>query len=239
MDARQVARQFTTAVRNALGDHLESVVLYGSVARGEYVDGVSDINLLVLLDDISGRTLSLLSPVVRQYATQRVRPIVVEQREWRAATDVFAIELTEMQDWHELLHGPDPLMGMLVPSSLLRLQAERELRGKLLQLHLGMLAADSPERLGGLLLAALPSLVTYYRTALRLAQRDIGRESERAIREGCELAGSDATGMLRVLEARRAGKAPHVGLQDPLIDQFNTAAEQLAVYIDNVGREMR
>lgn len=236
MDARQVARQFTTDVRSALEDRLESVVLYGSVARGEYVDGLSDVNVLVLLDDISATSLAALSPVVRRYAAQHVHPIVVEQREWGRATDVFGIELTEMQDWHELLFGPDPLMGLLVPPSILRLQAERELRGKLLQLHLGMLVADSPERLGALLTAAVPSLTTYFRTALRLARHDINRESERTIREGCTLVGADPAGLLRALQARRTRTPLAVALQDPLIDQFNTAAEQLAVYIDNVGR---
>lgn len=236
MDGREVARQFSNAVRGVLEDRLESVVLYGSVVRGEFIDGVSDINVMVLLDDISGRSLSALAPVVRTYRKKRVHPIVVEQREWGRAADVFAIELMEMQEWHDLLHGPDPLIGLLVQPSLLRLQAERELRGKLLQLHLGMLGAESPTQLGALLLTAAPSMVTYFRAALRLAQRDVNRESERTLREGCALVGADPTGMLRVLEARRSGKPLHVSLQDPLIDQFNTAAEQLAQYIDNVGR---
>lgn len=236
MDGREVARQFSASVRGVLEDRLESVVLYGSVARGEYIDGVSDINVMVLLDDIGARSLSALAPVVRSYRKKRVHPIVVEHREWARAADVFAIELTEMQEWHDLLHGRDPLIGLLVQPSLLRLQAERELRGKLLQLHLGMLGADSPAQLGTLLVAAAPSMVTYFRSALRLAQRDVNRESERTLREGCELVGADPAGMLRVLAARRGGKALHVNLQDPLIDQFNTAAERLAEYIDNVGR---
>lgn len=236
MDPRQVARQFAAGVKEALGERLEGMVLYGSVVRGEYVEGVSDINVLVLLDDISGRSLASLAPVVRQYASQRLHPIVVEQREWRRATDVFGIELTEMQDWHELLHGADPLIGLLVSPATLRLQAERELRGKLLQLHLGMLMAESPDRLGALLAAALPSLVTYFRTALRLAHGTIARESDRTLREGCTLVGADPAGLLRVLEARRGRGPLAIGLQDPLIDQYNTAAEQLAVHIDNVGR---
>jgi predicted nucleotidyltransferase len=236
VDGREVARQFSAAVRGALGDRLESVVLYGSVARGEFIDGVSDINVLVLLDDISGSSLGQLAPVVRKFRKQRVHPIVVERREWQRAADVFAIELTEMQEWHDLLHGQDPLMGLLVQPSLLRLQAERELRGKLLQLHLGMLGAETPEQLGGLLVAAAPSMVTYFRSAQRLAQQDVARDSERTIREGCALVGADPAGMLRVLEARRSRKPLNLNLQDPLIDQFNTAAEQLATYIDNVGR---
>jgi predicted nucleotidyltransferase len=237
LDARQVAERFAREVKEALGERLRSIVLYGSAARGEWLASVSDINVLVLLDDIAGSSLAALSPAVRRYAAERVRPIVAEQREWRKATDVFGIELAEMQDWHALLAGDDPLMGLLVQRPSLRLQAERELRGKLLQLHLGMLLAEAPAQLGALLLGSLPSLTTYFRTALRLAEQPVSPETERTLRDACALVDADPAGLLAVLHARRSGKPLELKLQDPLLDQFNTAAEQLAAYIDNYGRE--
>lgn len=239
MDAREVATKFAAEVSGALGDRLSSVVLYGSASRGEWLGSASDINVLVLVDDIGGASLAALSPVVRKFAKERVRPIVVERREWQRASDVFGIELAEMQDWHALLAGEDPLMGLLVQKPALRLQAERELRGKLLQLHLGMLLAESPAQLGALLLGALPALTTYFRTALRLAEQPVSPETERTLREGCALVGADPAGVLAVLQARRSGKPLELRLQDPLVDQFNTAAEQLAAYIDNYGREQQ
>jgi predicted nucleotidyltransferase len=236
VDPREVARQFAAELRPALGERLASVVLHGSAARGEWVENVSDVNVLVLVDDISGASLAALSPVVRKFVPKQVHPIIVEQREWRRASDVFGIELVEMQDWHELLAGTDPLMGLLVSPENLRLQAERELRGKLLQLHLAMLIAETPERLGALLGSALPSLTTYFRTALRLAAGDVSRETERTLRDGCALVGASPDGLLRVHAARRARQPLNVNLVDPLVDAYNTAAERLADYIDNVGR---
>ena len=235
MDPREVAREFAAELRPALGERPASVVLHGSVVRGEWVEGVSDINVLVLVDDISGASLAAIAPVVRSYASRRVHPIIIEQSEWRSASDVFGIELVEMQDWHELLAGPDPLMGLLVSPANLRIQAERELRGKLLQLHLGMVMAETPEKLGALLAAALPSLTTFFRTALRLARRDVTRESERTIRDGCALVGTSPEAILRVQGARRGRQPLAVSLADPLVDAYNSAAERLAVYIDNAG----
>src|SRR5690606_39634766 len=43
--ARELERDF--------GSSLKSVLLFGSLARGEYIDGVSNINLLVLMDDVN------------------------------------------------------------------------------------------------------------------------------------------------------------------------------------------
>jgi hypothetical protein len=162
---------------------------------------------------------------------------VVEQRAWASAADVFGIELAEMQDWHVLLAGGDPLTGLLVQRPALRLQAERELRGKLLQLHAGLLVTETPVQLGGLLLASVPALATYFRTALRLAGRAVSASTERTLTEGCALVGADPAGLLALLQTRHQGKPLELQLQDPLVEQVNTAAERLTAYIDNIGRE--
>lgn len=237
MDARQIAGQFATDAKAALGDRLQSIVLYGSAVRAEWLADRSDINVLVLVDDISGGTLAALAPVVRRYVRDRVRPILVEQREWARAADVFGIELADMQDWHALLAGEDPLMGQLVPRAPLRLQAERELRGKLLQLNLGLLLAESPAQLGSLLMAALPALATYFRAALRLAGQPVAGSTERTLREGCALVGADPAGLLAVMGSRQTRKPLELKLQDPVVDQCIAAAERLTAYIDNFGRE--
>lgn len=236
MNPREVAQQFAGELRHALGEQLSSVVLHGSAVRGEWVEGVSDVNVLVLVDDIRAASLAALAPIVRKHVAKRIHPIIAERAEWQRASDVFAIELVEMQDWHELLAGTDPLMGLLVAPANLRLQAERELRGKLLQLHLGMLVAESSDRLGALLMSALPSLATYFRTALRLGGADVARETDRALRDGGALVGAPVDALLRVNGARRGRKALALNLEDALLDEFNTSAEKLAVYIDNAGR---
>jgi len=236
LDARDTADRFAGEVKSALGDGLRTALLYGSAVRGEWLSALSDINVLVLVADINGASLTSLSPVVKRFAKERVRPIVVEQREWQRATDVFGIELTEMQEWHVLLAGRDPLLGVMVQPTTLRLQAERELRGKLLQLDLGMLLAETPAQLGGLLMAALPALGTYFRTALRLAARPVSADSKHTFQIGCELVDADPAGLLSVLRARRSGKPLELKLQDAVLDQYITAAERLTAYIDNFGR---
>lgn len=237
MDARQIATRFAADAKGALGDRLRSVVLYGSAVRGEWLAATSDVNVLVLLDDVSGASLAALAPVVRRYRSDGVRPVVVEQQEWPRAADVFGIELADMQDWHVLLAGTDALADLQVPQPALRLQAERELRGKLLQLNLGMLLAEQPVQLGALLRAALPALATYFRTALRLAGRTVSGDTGRTLEEGCALVGADPAGLIAVLQARQGGKPLELDLRDPLVDQFIAAAEQLTAYIDNFGRE--
>jgi predicted nucleotidyltransferase len=236
-EARTLADSFVTELRGAVDTRLRAAALFGSAARDEWIEGISDVNVLVLFDRLDVALLARAAPAVRQALEAGVTPLVMEMDEWSRATDVFAIELADMRDAHVPLFGDDPCADPVLDPATLRLQAERELRARLLHLHAGMLvAAEDAERLGQLLALALPSFVTYMRAALRLAELTVPVDSRAVIEDACALVGADAAPFITVLDARRAGRAPAVRLTDPLADTFNTAATQLATYIDAFGR---
>ncbi len=236
MEPKAIATEFSTELERALGGALQGVMLYGSAARGEWLKRTSDINVLVLIDDINGASLAATSPVVRKFAAKRVHPIVIETREWTHAADVFSIEIADMRDANEQLFGAPALSAVPVALPILRLQAERELRGKLLQVYLGMLITETPAQLGTLMMSTMPSLITYFRTALRLGGQAVPSDSAEVLRTAAALIGADAQPLLRVLEARRGKGDLAVSLKDPLVDSFNTTTEKLVQFIDNFGR---
>ena len=235
-DPRETAAAFGRDLASVLGDRLKSLLLYGSVPRGEAVPGVSDVNVLVLLDVVDARALRQLSPLARRWAQAgNSVPLVMAWNEWRRAADAFAIEMADMRDVHEVLHGSDPLAGLEVDRTALRLQAERELRGKLLQLREGMLlAADEPEQVGQLLLAALPSFTTYLRAALRLAGRDVPRATEAVIEEGARLVDGDGDPFLQVWRARKQNAKLRVRIDEPLATGYYALAERTATFVDSL-----
>jgi predicted nucleotidyltransferase len=236
-DPRGLAESFTEELRGAVGARLKATFLFGSAARGEWIEGVSDVNVVVLLDSLDAELLGRAAPAVRHALEQGITPLVMELAEWRRAADVFSVELADMREYGVPIFGDDPASGTSVQSAILRLQAERELRAKLLHLHSGMLmAADDPARLGAMLVRALPSFTTYMRTALRLAGQPVSRDSRDVIRAACTLAAADPSPFLDVLDARLAGGDLSAALSDPLADSFNTAATRLATYIDAFGR---
>jgi predicted nucleotidyltransferase len=236
-DPRRLADEFVTALKRDLGERIAAAALFGSAVRDEWIEGVSDVNVLVLVDDIDAALLGRAAPAARTAMARGVRPLIMERDEWRRAADVFAIELADMKDAHVALHGPDPAAGYVIQNPILRLQAERELRGKLLHLHSGMLmAADDRKRLGQLFIHALPSFITYMRTALRLAGQPVPARSGEVIEAAARLTGAAAAPFTRVLRARTSGEAFQLGLSDPVADSFNTSAEQLATHIDAHGR---
>lgn len=237
---RELARDYTSRLASELGPRLRGVVLHGSVARGEAVEGVSDINLLVLPDSIDAELLRRLAPEARRWLDEAgALPLVLTWDEWAAASDAFAVEAADMVDSHELLHGDDPLAGAVVDRRDLRVQAERELRGKLIHLREATLAsADRPEELGRLVLTALPSVATYLRTALRLAGRRAPAATAGTLRDGAELVGADPDPLLRLWERRGRREVPATKPEDPHMVAVHGILERTVEYVDTLPGEI-
>lgn len=237
-DMRTAAERYTSELAEKVGDRLRSVVLHGSVARGEAVAGVSDVNLLVLLDSVDPALLRELAPGARKWLDkQRALPLVLTWDEWSASSDVFAIEASDMLDDHVVLHGDDPLAAATVEARHLRLQAERELRAKLIHLREGTLvAADRPEELGRLLIAALPSVATYLRAALRLAGEEVeGAATPSVLSRGTALVGMDDDRLLELWELRGRKKTPRVEVDDPRVAAVHDVLEHTVEYVDTLS----
>lgn len=237
----RAAGEYTTALSTMLGARLRSVILHGSVARGEAVEAVSDVNLLVLVDSVDGDLLRRLAPDARRWLDQeRSLPLVLTWDEWAAASDAFAIETADMVDSHQVLHGDDPLDGRAVDRRDLRLQAERELRVKLIHLREGTLAAaDRPADLGRLALTAMPSVATYLRTALRLAGGIAPASTTETLRDGAALTAADPEPLLRLWALRNQRRVPDIEADDPLMIALNDILERTVDYVDTLPGDIQ
>ena len=234
---KETAERFAAELASVLGPRLRSVVLHGSVARDEAVPGVSDINLLVLLDLVDPAALRLASTMARRWVEAgNTAPLVASWHEWEESADAFAIEVADMRDAHVVLRGADPIAHLPEDLVALRLQAERELRGKLVQLRTGLLlSAERPEEIGRLLLRALPSFTTYFRAILRLDGREPPAATEEVIQEAGRLAGFDPAPLQRAWQARRSARPLKLAIDDPLTTGYYAAVVRATEYVDSLS----
>ena len=234
-DPVEIAERFAELLVDAYGPVLRSVILYGSVPRGDAVAGISDINMLIVLEQIRLADLERMTPLARDWIVeQRCSPMLIGAEEWPRAGDAFAIEVAEMRDHRRVLLGDDPLAGVEVDRAALRGQAEHELRGRLVQLHEAlMLAALDPERVGGVLLAALPSFATYFRSALRLAERPAPARMEEAVRAVAMLVGGTPEGCLAAVAGRESREPPRLRVADPVTTTYYDLVRRVLAYVDD------
>ena len=131
MVAEKQIEEFVSRMKQAAGQNLQSIVLYGSAATGEYQTDFSNLNLLCILRESSFSRLSAIAPVVEWWHRQKnPAPLIMTQEELEHSTDVFSIEFLDMQHHHRVLFGDEVLGPLQIPMHQHRAQLEYELRGE-------------------------------------------------------------------------------------------------------------
>lgn len=235
-DPRARAERFAGEMRTVYGADVESVVLYGSAARGEYRPGASDLNLLVLLREVSPAALRRASAAARAWVAEgNPPPLMMSMDEWRGSADVWAIELADIRDAHIPVWGPDPFQGIDIRLEDLRMQCERELKGKQIQLRERyLLFAGEPAELGELLTRSFSTFLVLFRTVLRLGGDGGPRDAESVLRRLGERVGFDPAPLLEVHRARAAGEKLAPAADATVVTGYLDAVSRVVAYVDHL-----
>ena len=128
--------EFVGRLEQAAGMNLQSVILYGSAASGDYDAEYSNINLVCVLKDTSLPKLLALAPAAEWWTKQKhPAPLVITREELESSADAFAIELMDIQRHYRVLVGQDFVAPLQIPTHFHRVQLEYELREKLILLR--------------------------------------------------------------------------------------------------------
>lgn len=183
-----------------------SAVLYGSLARGDWQADHSDVNLLLVVDDPAPAVLAKLTAASRGWHERGFTPpLIIGRAEWRRATDVFPIEITDMALSYRVLAGDDPVAGLRAEPAHLRRALEESLRGKLLRMRQAFLRfGDDRDTLGRVATASASELLVLLRCIAVLHGRTPGATPSYAVTAVEGLIGSDDATIREVLARRRS-----------------------------------
>jgi predicted nucleotidyltransferase len=139
--------EFTALLKNIFAGDLLAVVLYGSAAAGSYFDGVSDINVLVILEKSSAARLSLLGKTAKTLLRKyRISPFIMTREEFATASDVFPLEYCDVLEANEVVYGNEETIKISVTKENLRLQLEEKLRGAVSDIRGMLIKAGGNEK---------------------------------------------------------------------------------------------
>lgn len=193
--------------RRIFGDGLEAIILYGSGARGSYLPRKSDLNFLIVVSGDSLKRLAEAVPIVAKWRKRRVAvPLVMSERYIESSLDVFPIEFLDMKTYHRVVFGRNILAGLNIKRPHVRLQLERELKGKTIQLRRGFLeTADNERGLRELIGVSMKAFLSYFTAMVYLCGFDIPSERTKLVdivEEHFGLEGGILRRCLAVLEGR-------------------------------------
>jgi hypothetical protein len=213
----------------AAGPNLKGLILFGGLARGRYHPGRSDVNLIVLLDDLSTSSLAAIAPALRNARRSiDVDAMLMAKEEVAAVADAFPTKFLDIKNHHRVLLGVNPFMELQVTREQIRLRTAQELRNLQLRLRRRYvdIGNDAP-MLNRTLARAARSLALQLLTLLPLAGKEIPVEDRTAaIFDAAVTAfGLNGESLTGLAELRRhpqpIGKL--AGLYDAVLDAIDKA----------------
>ncbi len=130
-------------LQDALGGDLIALIVYGSAARGDYREGKSDVDLVVVLRDDARDKLEAISNALQlaRYAA-RIEAMILTASEIPRAADVFPLLYDDIRREHILLAGKDPFSALEISDRHRRLRVEQELREAQIRLRRAVVDAQ-------------------------------------------------------------------------------------------------
>jgi predicted nucleotidyltransferase len=120
-------------LQQELGTNLVSVILYGSMVRGEHVRSRSDLNLMLVFKKLDLEHITKVGKLMRRKVRKQAPQLVFwTEAELANAWDVFPLEFEDIRENHRCLLGKDPFKKRKVDKKRMRYQLEFEMRSKLL-----------------------------------------------------------------------------------------------------------
>jgi hypothetical protein len=120
----------------AFGPALRTVVLYGSAGHPEFRPERSDVNFAAVAEPLTFAHLQRVAQWYARWRGERVAaPLLLAPSDLTRSLDVFPLEMLDMQARHRTLAGDELFTGLTVGRENVRLECEREVKGKLVRLR--------------------------------------------------------------------------------------------------------
>jgi predicted nucleotidyltransferase len=148
---RERLDELTRSLAATLGDDLVGVLVHGSVVRGEYRPGESDVGVVLVLERAEFSHLDAISAALQtaRYAA-RIEATILTESEIAGASDAFPLRYDDIKQRHILLVGRDPFASVKVHDRHRRLRIEQELREAQIRLRRAVTDAfGAREAIGG------------------------------------------------------------------------------------------
>lgn len=134
--------ELAKTLENQLGKNLVSLLAYGSVARGGWVEGKSDVDLVLVLKDPSPQVLlSIANTLTIARTALQFETMILKEDEIHRAADVFPLFYDDIRSCHVLLAGKDAFANLEISDAHRRVRIEQELRE--VQIRLRRAVVDS------------------------------------------------------------------------------------------------
>ena len=234
-------KELVTKLERAFQDRLVSVVLYGSAAGADHHAKFSDLNVFIVLKEITPRELGEAEPILRWWRGHRHSdPTMMSEEEAHNSADCFPIEFRDMKDRRKLLYGVDVIAEVEVDGKFYRAQVEHELRAKLFRLRQqGARVLSEPVELMKLCVDSVSTFCVLGRHALVVAGMDAKTERRAVVHQLSEALKMDVTPFEILLDVREDKSGREIGDPGELFAKYLDCIRRMIEFVDTLEERHR
>jgi len=239
-EPKEIFPAITDDYKELFGHDLVSIIVYGSAASGEYAHGKSDINFMIVLSEHGIDALEGTFQVIAKWKKRNVAtPLFLTEDYVRTSLDVFPIEYLNFQKAYELVYGKDILKDLAFDPSALRLQCEREIKGKLLLLREAFLETQGRQRpLQQLVSKSVRAFIAIFCGLLYLEGKELPRDSGEVVRQVCKTFELDSALFEKLLGIRGKKMKPGAAEMIGLFQGYLKEIKRLWKRVDNLDKNV-
>ncbi|MDH5739042.1 MAG: hypothetical protein OEY77_01810 [Nitrospira sp.] len=219
---QKLLKSYMKDVVKAYDNKLEGIILYGSAVRGDFLPGLSNLNLLLILSSYDLSVLKQYDSLHKRWSKEHVVvPLFLTAADLKSASTAFPLEYQDILDCHRLLWGQDPFVGLKIDSRYLAAEVVQGLRGNLFRLRQRLVEGRSTEEAITILLPlSITALLPVLRGLQRLLGRPVVAHGEPLLNDIESHLGVDLTGLRDALALKRGHISPGQKEIPRLMDRY-------------------
>jgi len=236
-DPRDIFSEFTQDYKELCGDDLISIILYGSAVGQDYRPGKSDINFMIVLTENGIDHLDRMFDVVKKWRKRNVIPPLFLTEEYvKTSLDVFPIEYMAFKRSYVLVFGKDLLKDLTPKQEYIRLQCEREVKGKLLLLREAFLSTSGKGRaLRDVICQSNRAVMSIFNALTYLKGEELFAGKRELIRSACEAFDLDKELFEKLLDIKEEKLKPAGDEMKKIFLKYLTEWRKLSNLVDTLG----
>ena len=231
----RITQKFKAEAEQLFGNHIVSLIAYGSAATDEYVHKKSDINILLVLDEEGILNLHAARKKIAAWYKRGLHTLFLTESYIERSLDSFPIEFLNMKSAYHVVTGKDVLQSLEFDRHNIRLQCERELKGNLIHLRQRfVLNLGDKNELMLLIGESLGAFAAIFRALLYLKVTEVPINKLDVTRQACKDFAMDEDLFSQLISIRRGEEKPSIEELETLVGSYIRQIDALSRYVDDM-----
>ena len=234
---KEIFPDITTDYKDVYGGDLISIMLYGSATGKDYRPGKSDINFMIVLSEEGIESLDKAFEIVKKWRKRNIAiPLFLTENYVETSTDVFPIEYLNFKSNYVLVYGKDILKDLSFKPEFIRLQCEREIKGKLLLLREAYLETSGKGRaLKGVISQSIRAFAAIFEALLHVKEIELPKGKLQIIRATAQAFDIDSSVFEKLLDVKDDKIKPGDDEMRGLFQKYLAEVRKLSKQVDTLG----